>query len=248
MMPLMQINVCSCTIKHRHHQFQLAFAKEKVMKEDLQLQQRVIDELEFEPRVDAAHIGVSVRDGVVTLSGHVGSFVEKFAAERTVRRVKGVKAVAQELEVRLPSEAKTADDEIAARAAKILNWDALVPHGHITVKVEHGIVTLGGRVDWHHQRAEAEYDVRKLNGVVAVINDIIVAPRATAEDVRATIRAALERNAEVEANNVTISVSGGTVTLGGNVNAWTEREAIERAAWSAPGVTQVHDWIEVARP
>ncbi len=218
------------------------------MKEDLQLQQRVIDELEFEPQVDAAHIGVSVRDGVVTLSGHVSSFVEKFAAERAVRRVKGVKAVAQELQVQLPSEAKTADDEIAARAVNILNWDALVPADRITVKVEHGIVTLGGQVDWHHQRAEAEYDVRKLNGVVAVINDIIVLPRASAEDVRATIRAALERNAEVEANNIAIGVAGGKVTLTGKVNAWTEREAIERAAWSAPGVTQVDDRIELARP
>lgn len=218
------------------------------MKEDLQLQQRVIDELEFEPQVDAAHIGVSVRDGVVTLSGHVSSFVEKFAAERTVRRVKGVRAVAQELEVRLPSEAKTADDEIAARAARILNWDVAVPHGRISIKVEHGIVTLSGEVDWHFQRAEAEYDVRKLSGVKAVINDIIVMPKADAENVRAKIRAALERNAEVEANNVTVSVVDGKVTLGGSVNAWTEREAIERAAWSAPGVTHVEDRIELARP
>ena len=218
------------------------------MREDLKLQQRVVDELDFEPQVDAAHIGISVRDGVVTLSGHVISFVEKFAAERAVRRVKGVKAVAQELEVRLPSEAKTADDEIAARAVKILNWDALVPHGRITVKVEHGVVTLGGQVDWNYERAEAEDDVRKLNGVVAVINDIVVAPRVEPADVRAKIRAALERNAEVEANNVTISVSGGKVTLGGRVNAWTERETIERAAWSAPGVTQVDDRIELARP
>lgn len=218
------------------------------MKEDLKLQQRVIDELDFEPRVDAAHIGISVRDGVVTLSGHVSSFVEKFAAERAVRHVKGVKAVAQELEVRLPFEAKTADDEIAARAVKILNWDALVPHGRITVKVEHGVVTLGGQVDWHYERTEAEDDVRKLNGVVAVINDIAVAPQVEPADVRAKIRAALERTAEVEANNVTISVSGGKVTLGGRVNAWTERETIERAAWSAPGVNQVDDRIELARP
>lgn len=218
------------------------------MNGDLHLQQRVMDELEFEPRVDAAHIGVSVHEGVVTLSGHVSSFVEKFAAERAVRRVRGVKAVAQELEVRLPSEAKTADDEIAACAAEMLNWDALVPHGRITVKVEHGIVTLGGEVDWHYQRSEAEYDVRKLNGVMGVVNDIVVAPKVEPEDVRAKIRAALERNAEVEANNVTIGVSGGKVTLGGKVNAWTEREAIERAAWSAPGVTQVEDRIELVRP
>ena len=218
------------------------------MKEDLQLQQRVIDELEFEPSVNAAHIGVSVHDGVVTLSGYVASYVEKFAAERIVRRIKGAKALAMELEVRLPSDHKTADDEIAARAARILNWDVAVPHGRISIKVEHGIVTLSGEVDWHFQRAEAEYDVHKLSGVRAVINDIIVMPKADAEDVRAKIRAALERNAEVEANHITVNVSGGKVTLAGKVNAWTEREAAERAAWSAPGVTQVEDRIELARP
>ena len=218
------------------------------MTNDLQLQQRVIDELEFEPSVKAAHIGDSVRDGIVTLSGHVDSFIEKFAAERTARRVKDVKAVAQELEVRLPSERKTADDEIAARAIKILSWDAVVPHDRVGVKVEHGIVTLTGQVDWQFQRAEAEYDMRKLGGVKAVINDIVVAPKVQSEDVRAKIHAALERNAEIEAKNVTVTVSGGKVTLAGKVNAWTEREAIERAAWSAPGVTQVEDRIELARP
>ncbi len=218
------------------------------MNDDRHLQQRVIDELEFEPSVDSAHIGVSVRQGVVTLSGHVESYIEKFAAERAVRRVKGVTAVAQELEVRLPSDRKTADDEIAARALRILNWDAAIPHGRVAVKVEHGTVTLTGTVDWHYQRAEAEHDVRKLSGVKAIHNDIVVAPRAKAEDVRAVIRAALERNAAVEANDIIISVVGGKVILDGRVNAWTEREAIERAAWSAPGVVQVEDHIQLARP
>jgi osmotically-inducible protein OsmY len=218
------------------------------MNDDLQLQQRVIDELEFEPSVNAAHIGVSVREGVVTLSGHVESFIEKFAAERTAQRVKGVKAVAQELVVHLPSDRKTADDEIAARAVRLLSWDALVPHDRISVKVEHGIVTLDGEVDWHYQRTEAEYDVRKLGGVKAVINGIVVKPRVRPEDIHAKIRAALERNAEVEASNISVNVSGGKVTLGGKVNAWTEREAVERAAWSAPGVTQVEDQIVLARP
>lgn len=218
------------------------------MNDDLQLQQRVIDELEFEPSVNAAHIGVSVRDGVVTLSGQVGSYVEKFAAERVARRTKGVNAIAQELEVRLPFEHKTADDEIAARAVRILNWDVAVPSDRISVKVEHGIVTLTGTVDWHYQRAEAEYDVRKLTGVMSVINDIVVVPKADIADVRASIRAALERNAEVESNRITVSVANGKVTLGGKVDAWTEREAVERAAWSVPGVTQVDDRIELARP
>jgi osmotically-inducible protein OsmY len=218
------------------------------MNDDLRLQQRVIDELEFEPSVDPAHIGVSVREGVVSLSGHVSSFAEKFAAERAVRRVKGVKAVAQELEVRLPSDRKLADDEIAARAVRMLNWDVSVPHDRVSVKVEHGVVTLGGEVEWQFQRAEAERDVRKLGGIKSVVNDIAVVPSVRSEDVRATIRAALERNAEVEANKITVTVSGSKVTLGGKVNAWTEREAVERAAWSTPGVTQVEDHIELVRP
>lgn len=218
------------------------------MNEDLQLQKMVIDELEFEPSVQAAHIGVSVRDGVVTLSGHVESYAEKFAAERAARRIKGVKAIAQELEVQLPFEHKTADDEIAARAVHLLDWDVAIPRGRISVKVEHGIVTLNGAVDWAYQRAEAEYDVRKLTGVKGVINDIMIVPRADIEDVRAKIRAALERNAELEANNITVSVADGKVTLGGKVKAWTEREAAERAAWSVAGVRQIEDHIELVRP
>lgn len=218
------------------------------MNEDLQLQKMVIDELEFEPSVKAAHIGVSVRDGVVTLSGHVESYAEKFAAERAARRIRGVKAIAQELEVQLPFEHKTADDEIAARAVHLLDWDVAIPRGRISVKVEHGIVTLNGAVDWAYQRAEAEYDVRKLTGVKGVINDIMIVPRADIEDVRAKIRAALERNAELEANNITVSVADGKVTLGGKVKAWTEREAAERAAWSVAGVRQIEDHIELVRP
>lgn len=218
------------------------------MKDDLLLQQRVIDALEFEPSVDAAHIGVSVRQGVVTLSGHVDSFAEKFAAERTVRQVKGVMAVAEELEVHLPSDKKLGDDEIAARAMRLLHWDVAVPADRVTIKVEHGIVTLEGTVDWRFQRAEAEYDVRKLSGVRGVVNAIAVAPRVLTADVQDQIRAALERNAELEAHRVTITVTGGKVTLSGKVNAWTEREAIERAAWSVPGVTEVEDRIELGRP
>jgi osmotically-inducible protein OsmY len=218
------------------------------MKDDLHLQQRVVDALEFEPSVDAAHIGVSVDKGVVTLSGHVASYAEKFAAERVVRQVKGARAIAQELEIRLASDKKVADDEIAQRATHILQWDQIVRASPIAVKVEHGVVTLDGEVEWQFQRAEAEYDVRKLSGVRGVVNNIAVVPRIRPDDVHAKIRAALERNAEVEANHITVSVSGGKVTLGGKVNAWTERETVERAAWSAPGVTEVEDRIELVRP
>lgn len=218
------------------------------MTTDLQLQQRVIDELEFEPSVNAAHIGVSARDGVVTLAGRVESFGEKLAAERAARRVKGVKAVAQELIVHLPADRKTADDEIAARAVSLLDWDSVVPHGRVTVTVERGIVTLAGTVEWQYQRSEAEQDILKLSGVQAIVNKIVVQPRVSTEDIHAKIRAALERNAVIEAGNITVNVSGSKVSLSGTVDAWTEREAIERAAWSAPGVTQVEDHIQLGRP
>ena len=218
------------------------------MSDDMQLQQWVMDELAFDPRVDGTHIGVSVRNGVVTLSGRVGSYAEKFAAEEVARRVKGVLAVAQKLEVHLPSDKKTDDDEIAERAARMLHWDVLVPDDRIKVRVEHGYVTLIGEVEWHFQRAEAEADVRKLSGVKAVINDIEVKPTVRSQNVEGRIRAALERNAATEADRVSVKVSNGKVTLTGKVNAWTEREVIERAAWSVPGVTEVDDQIGLARP
>jgi osmotically-inducible protein OsmY len=218
------------------------------MNEDLQLQQRVIDELDFEPSVNAAHIGIAVQGGVVTLSGHVQSYAEKYAAERAARRVKGVKAVAMELDVRLAEDRKLADDEIAARAVRMLEWDAAVPDERITIRVEHGVITLGGTVQWGFQRQAAEYDVHRLNGVRAVINNIALAPQVKALDVSAKIRGALERNAEIEANNIAVAVSGGKVTLSGRVRDWTEREAIERAAWSAPGVNEVEDKLVVGRP
>jgi len=218
------------------------------MSNDHELQQRVIDELEFEPSVDSAHVGVSVHEGVVTLTGHVPSFVEKFAAERAARRVKGVRAVAQEIEVRLPADKKTDDDEIAARAVRILDWDIALPYRAVGVKVEHGIVSLSGEVDWAYQRAEAEYDVRKLGGVKAVINDIRIRPRVEAGDVKAKIRAAFERSAELESSGVTVTISDRKVVLGGKVQSWVEREAAERAAWSVPGVVAVEDNIVITRP
>lgn len=218
------------------------------MSDEITLQQHVIDELEFDPAVNAAHIGVSVHGGIVTLTGHVETYTEKFAAERAARRVKGVDAVAQEIEVHLSDDKKTADDEIAARAVKMLQWDVAVPHDGIQVKVEHGIVTLTGTASWGFQRAEAEYDVRKLTGVKGVINAIAIQPKIEAASVRAKLTAALERNADVEAARITVEVQDGKIVLGGKVNSWSEREVAERAAWSVPGVTAVEDRIAIVRP
>jgi len=212
---------------------------------DQQLRRDVLDELKFEPRVNAAHIGVIAKDGVVTLSGFVAGYAEKFAAEAAARRVKGARAIAEEIEVRLPMDKKHADDEIAGRALRILQWDELVPDDRITIKVEKGMVTLSGTVDWQYQKSEAEYDIRKLSGVLGVINQLQVKSPAAAAEVKDQIEQALRRNAQLEASRIRVETSGGSVTLKGTVHDWFERDLIERAAWSVPGVTEVHDRLTI---
>jgi osmotically-inducible protein OsmY len=212
---------------------------------DLQLRQDVLDELEFEPSVNAAHIGATANRGVVTLTGFVTSYAEKTAAERAARRVKGVKAIAEEIEVRLPSDTKRADDEIAARAVDILRWNVGFLADRIKVKVEKGVVTLTGEVDWQFQRTEVDHVVHKLSGVVDVLNQIRVASPVHAVEVKEKIEKALQRSAELEASRITVETDGGRVILNGKVHAWYERDIAERAAWSAPGVTEVQDRITI---
>jgi osmotically-inducible protein OsmY len=218
------------------------------MKSDAQLQQDVLDELCWEPRVDAAHVGVAARNGVVTLSGHVGSYAAKAIVERAARRVKGVRGLAMDLFVRLPEEKKRADDEIAERALRILEWDVAVPHESIQVEVEDGIVTLTGRVDWQYAKEEAEANVAKLSGVRGIVNGIIVTPPVSATAVEDHIVAALHRHADIEASGIRVIADGNKVVLEGEVDSWHEREAAERAAWSAPGVRIVEDRIAITRP
>lgn len=214
--------------------------------EDKRLQRLVLDELQFDPSLDATHIGVTADDGVVTLSGHVASYAEKLAAERAVRCLRGVKAIAQDIEVHLPATAKTGDDEIAGRAVRLLAWDAAVPKDAIRIKVEKGWITLSGEVEWQFQRAAAEHAVQKLTGVVGVLNDVTLRAAVQPADIRRRIEDALQRDARIEAGGITISTSGGRVELRGRVNSWHERDAAERAAWSAPGVTEVRDRLLVA--
>jgi osmotically-inducible protein OsmY len=218
------------------------------MRSDTELRDDVVDELAWEPAVDAEHLAVICRDGVVTLSGHVASYAAKTAAERAARRVKGVRAIAMEIDVHLPSDKKTADDEIAARAVKILQWDATLPADRIQVEVEEGIVTLTGTVDWGYQRNEAERDIRKLTGVKGIVNGLNVEPPARASGVHDRILGALKRNAEIGASHIKVTSFEGRVVLSGTVSSWVEREAAERAAWSAPGVISVEDNIAIGRP
>jgi|SRR5579875_2660189 osmotically-inducible protein OsmY len=209
--------------------------------DDKALRQLIIDELDYDPSIDAANIGVAVEKGVVTLTGHVSSYVEKLAAERTVLGVKGVKAVAQEIEVRYPDQAKRSDDQIAQRALDILHWSVQVPHSDIHVKVEKGWVTLTGSVEWQFQKLAAESAIRKLTGIVGVTNLIEVNPRVETSDIRQKIIDSLKRNAEVEADSIHVAVDNGKVILEGKVRAWYERSLAERAAWSAPGVKAVEN-------
>lgn len=214
---------------------------------DSALRQDVIDELEFEPRVNAAHIGVAVENGVVTLSGHVGSYAEKLAAEKAAKRVKGVHAIAEEIEVRFPSDKKTADDEIAARAVNILRWSSVVPPDSVMIKVQDGWIRLSGEVNWQFQRSAAEAEIRRLSGVTGVVNGITIKPRVQPVDIKRKIEAALKRHAEIEAQGIRVTVEdGGRVGLEGYVHDWREREAATNAAWSAPGVVRVDDRLRIS--
>jgi osmotically-inducible protein OsmY len=219
------------------------------MADDQTLQALVMEELAWEPSLDAAHIGVAARDGVVTLSGFVDSYAAKAAAERIAGRVRGVRAIAEEIEVRLPEDHKHADPEIAARALRLLAWDVEVPANRIQVKVEHGLVTLTGDVEYYFQKAAAESDVRRLGGVRGVVNLIRVTAGATRladpAAIRQQIERALRRNAEVEAGHVLVESANGRVTLRGAVKTWWERQVAEAAARHVPGVVELSNEIEV---
>jgi osmotically-inducible protein OsmY len=213
---------------------------------DIQLRQDITDELEFEPSIDAADIGVAVEGGIVTLTGHVPTYAQKVTVEDAVRRVKGVKGIAEEIEVRPYGANLTADDEIAKRAISSINWNTSVPANSVQVKVQKGWVTLSGKVDWQYQKNAAADAVRTLPGITSVTNLIELRPRASALDVKMRIEDALKRNAGIEAKGIRVDIMGnGKVRLEGRVQAWAERSAVERAAWSAPGVNTVEDRIVV---
>jgi len=212
---------------------------------DLELKKNVESELNFEPSINPAEIGVAAKDGIVTLTGRAQSYWEKVAAERAAMRLDGLKAVVNELTVRLPYSSERTDEDIAQAALNSLKWSVLIPADRIKVKVSKAWVTLEGAVDWQFQKTAAEKAIRKLHGVLGVTNLLEVRAKPSTAQVKAEIEAALKRSAGLDANRIKVEVEGDTITLRGSVHSCFEREEAERAAWRAPGVRTVANRITV---
>lgn len=215
------------------------------MKTDAEILKDVQDELKWDAYLSSSEIGASVKNGIVTLTGIVDSYWKKLSAENAVKKISGVTAVVQKIEVRLSESGKKKDTDIAEAIQSAFRWSVLVPKDKIKVKVENGWVTLEGSVEWEFEKNAAQRAVEKLEGVTGVINNIRVSPKVTPREIREKIKSAFLRSATVDSDSITVEVDGGTVTLSGKVRSWAERKEAERQAWLAPGVVKVVNDIEI---
>ena len=216
------------------------------MKSDEELERDVRDEFKWDPVLDADDIAVSVKNGVVTLAGFVKRYSDRLEAEIAAKRVAGVKAVANDIEVRLPAIDQRPDPDIARDAVAALKTESPISYDRIKVVVRDGWVTLEGAVEWQYQKTTAENAVRRVKGVKGVTNVIAVKPKVEPSELKRKIMEAFKRNAEVDANRITVEANGSEVILKGTVRSWIEREEAERVAWSAPGITKVEDRIVIS--
>jgi len=215
------------------------------MTSDSDLKKAILDELNWEPSVESAHIGVTAKNGVVSLTGNVDAYGQKSAAERAASRVKGVKAVVENIEVKISSDYQRDDEDIAAAAVDRLGWNSSIPEDAVKVKVEGGWVTLSGELTWQFEKTAAESEIRSLMGVIGVSNQILLKPGVSANDVRNDIEKALHRSWYYDPNTIHVAAHGSKVTLTGTVSTWNARQLAGSAAWSAPGATSVDNEIAV---
>lgn len=216
------------------------------MRTDAQIRDDILDEIDWEPRIDSTEVGVTVKGGTVSLMGVVDSYSERLAIESAAKRVKGVQVIADEIKVKFPSDIVISDEDIADQIAQVLKWNLTTDSNKIQAMVRNGLVTLTGEVVWNYRRSDAATHVASIRGVSEVRNEIKVKSRAQKKDVAKEIARALHRNANIEASHITVDVAGSRVTISGNVRAWYERTLVEEAVWAAPGVTEIVDNLQIS--